>query len=262
MRKWWMFALFALLATAPAWASELEAQEVLGPYPAYGVIASGSLEFTMASIITPVTTTLVGNEVLLAYNSGVSSASLSIDSVADEFGALGDIDVTIPSASAAAFYFGNRRGWDDGTGVGYSSSGADVVAAVLRLPKQPKHIQPASAAVSYPSDLLEGPYPGIVAPSDLLVTRTAGAGAQGYFLATGGDLLIAHNTSGATATLTIQGSRDTSPYHRARTITYVQDDDEWSAFWFGEHRGWTTSAGVINISTTSADQKITVLRVP
>ncbi len=115
----------------------LTVQEVKGPF---ATISANGADFTFAAGDASNTNNFVctGRDLVLAYNSGVSSRTVDIASVADEKGRSGSISTySLGAGEYAVFGVGltNSKGWKqtDGT-ITLTPSHADVKFAILRLP--------------------------------------------------------------------------------------------------------------------------------
>lgn len=104
-----------------------------GNYPTAGVTVTQTAADTTNKEEFPMT----GRELLLAYNSGASAATVSIDSVANQQGRTGDISVDSIAAGETHVYgpFTSRRGWVQGDGtLNFEASSADIEFSVIRMP--------------------------------------------------------------------------------------------------------------------------------
>lgn len=126
------FAAMAAYATQTA----LTPQSPLGPYP--GTVSAGQLAFTFAASdnVNGNSFPCTGHEVLLVDNTDAASQTITISSVADQFGRTQDITAySMAAGTFAVFNFrGGCTGWKqtDGT-VHILTSAATVKVAVLTI---------------------------------------------------------------------------------------------------------------------------------
>lgn len=117
-------------------ATALNAQSVLGPYPAVPVTAT-SLDFTFAAgDVTGNTFQATGRELLVVKNTAAGNGTFTITSVADHLGRKGDIGpYTVAGSNAtSAFWVGNMDGWASSGVVTVTPSATTMQFAVLRIP--------------------------------------------------------------------------------------------------------------------------------
>ena len=78
--------------------------------------------------------TLTGNEVVIAYNSGVAVALVTITSFPDRFGRSGDIAKSVAAGEAAVFGPFSQEGWRQAGGALYlQADAATVLFGVISL---------------------------------------------------------------------------------------------------------------------------------
>jgi len=100
----------------------------------------GEVEYLweVADIVNQNAMGMSGREVLLIKNTGVVSRDVTIDSVPDTFGRIGDLTVSVPAGEERTLAFLNRAGWMQGDGTLYlDCPSTDISYAVLRLPTRP-----------------------------------------------------------------------------------------------------------------------------
>jgi hypothetical protein len=265
MKRLTMF--FLLLAMiGQAWAAELTPWTPKGPYYPDGIHA-GDLAFTWTAAdgVNDCTFTCLGRELLLMHNTGESAvaATCTIQSITDEYGTRGDLRPTIAAGETACFWFGNKRGWDNGAGVTIESSTTVISYSVARFNPPRRRYSPASATAYYESSEVVGPYPTTAQALVLGVTMSAAYSSltESTFLNTGGDLVIVHNTDVAVMDVAFLGRRN--EYNRLLTISgYMVPADGWAAFLFSDARGWADGNGHTAVYSTDADVEIGVLNLP
>lgn len=126
----------ALAIVARAAQTLLTAQTPLGPYP--GTVSAGQLAFTFAAAdnVNGNSFAYTGHEVLLIQNTDAAAQTVTISSVADQFGRTQDVTAySIPASGFAVFNFrGGGTGWkqNDGT-VHFTASTATIKFAVLSI---------------------------------------------------------------------------------------------------------------------------------
>lgn len=104
-----------------------------GSYPTAGVTITQTAADTTNKEEFPMT----GRELLLAYNSGVGAATVTINSVANQQGRTKDITADSIAAGATHVYgpFTERRGWAQGDGtLNFEASSTDIEFSVIRMP--------------------------------------------------------------------------------------------------------------------------------
>lgn len=105
-----------------------------GSYPADGVTATqGAADVTNKNDLL-----MTGDDLLIAYNSGVSSSTVTINSAANERGRTKDITAESIAAGAVRVYgpFKQKSGWMQSGGVLHlEAAAADVKFVVVKLPK-------------------------------------------------------------------------------------------------------------------------------
>lgn len=245
----WLLGIW--LAAGGAMGLEISPYTALGPYPSNG-IASASLDFSMTAIgaTMSATFTCTGKELVLAYNPGVDSASFCVASVTDEFGAKGDIAETVSGASVCAFWFGDRKGWDNGSGVAITSTTSGLQLAVLKLTQVFKPVSGATTASRYTISDVLGPYPTStqIAASHLeLQQNIAGYVANATIPLTGREVFIVHNTSATNPyTFQISGSAR-NRYNRWLTVpngtAYSLGAGEWACWVLSAIEGFANTDG-------------------
>lgn len=105
-----------------------------GSYPADGVTATQGA----ADVANKNDFIMTGDDLLLAYNAGVGSSTVTINSVANERGRTKDITAEAIAAGAVRVYgpFKQKAGWMQAGGVAHlEAAAADVKFVVLKLPK-------------------------------------------------------------------------------------------------------------------------------
>lgn len=132
----WLLGFFVLVFMACfAFAGTITPQIPVGPYP--GTVAANDLDITWAAATIGSTTfTVTGKELILVHNTGISSATLTLVSVADRYNRSGTIsDYALGGGEYAAFWVGNIIGWRDSAGImtiQSATSGHNI--AVIRIP--------------------------------------------------------------------------------------------------------------------------------
>ena len=127
-----LIALFAgsiLLFATPTALTPVAAN---GPYPAAGTVFT----FTAADVANGNEFAASGRDLILAYNSDVSSHNVTITSQADQFGRLGTI--TSEALPAGAYHLYGplaKTGWANSSGqILLSADNAGVKFAILQIP--------------------------------------------------------------------------------------------------------------------------------
>lgn len=107
-----------------------------GPYP--GVVAANGLDFVLTAC--DVTNfdefVFTGRELLIVQNSGASTYTFTLESVADPQGRTGDITAySLAAGLFSIFWFGQKTGWEQAGGKLYlKASNVAVKFAVVRIP--------------------------------------------------------------------------------------------------------------------------------
>lgn len=128
--------LFGFAMCAYAAQTALTPQSPLGPYP--GTVSAGQLALTFASSdnVNGNSFPCTGHEILLVDNTDAASQTVTISSVADQFGRTQDITAySLAASTFAVFNFrGGCTGWKqtDGT-VHVLTSAATVKLAVIQV---------------------------------------------------------------------------------------------------------------------------------
>jgi len=108
-----------------------------------------------------------------------------------------------------------------------------------------------------------GPFDATTAGSEDF-TFDASAGSSGNsFVASGRELLLAYNSGSVAATMTVESEDDA--LGRAEDITaYSLAAGDYAVFGVGltNTKGWKDSSGLIQLTTTTANIKVAVLRLP
>jgi len=105
----------------------------------FGAVVAGGLDITFAAADAAEGNSfaVTGKELLIAYNSGASPYTITVDSVDDEKGRQEDItDYSLAAGDYAAISVGltTAKGWMQGGVIHVDAEHADVLLAVLVLP--------------------------------------------------------------------------------------------------------------------------------
>lgn len=120
-------------------AGTITAYQILDAFAAT-LNTAGALDFTFASSSGSATDQLTGNgrDIILAYNSGSATGTVSVASVADEKNRTGNISsYSMAAGDFACIPVGltNNKGWmDSSKKITITTSSADLKLAALRLP--------------------------------------------------------------------------------------------------------------------------------
>jgi len=107
----------------------------------------------------------------------------------------------------------------------------------------------------------QGAYGGYAAGAADVTMAAADTTDKNQFTCQGNDLVIAHNTGGSAATITIDSVAD--PYGREGDITaYSLGAGEIATFGPFKAQGWQQSDGKIYLEASSADVQFGVLALP
>lgn len=108
----------------------------------------------------------------------------------------------------------------------------------------------------------KGPYPGTVAANALDVAFVASDNVNGnYFVGTGKELILVHNTDAGAQTFTITSAAD--PYGRTANISaYSLAAGEFGMFWLGNLVGWDQGGGQIYLDSSDANIEYAIVRIP
>lgn len=108
----------------------------------------------------------------------------------------------------------------------------------------------------------KGPYPGTVAANALDIALAALDDVNGNdFVGSGDDLLIVYNASASQAETFTLDSKPGREAREADISAYSLGQDELAAFRFSDLTGWADTVGKINITGSSDDLKVAVLRL-
>jgi len=108
----------------------------LGAYGDYSVANAADLTMAAADTANQNYFVAAGNDLVVAHNGGAGALTITINSVADEYGRTGDVTAySLGAGEYAIFGPFKIAGWQQSTGrIHLEASGADVKFGVVALP--------------------------------------------------------------------------------------------------------------------------------
>jgi hypothetical protein len=263
--KRFVLAVFIMLLGGFGFAAEITPFYPMGPYPSNGV-HPGELDFSFAAIgvTNRATFTCTGRELLLVHNAATSDATFSITSVTDEFGANGTVGGTVTSGNLSAFWFGDKAGWDSGSGVEIVSGTSGLTLAVAQCSQRFKPVASATDASRFPVSEVLGPYPYSLSAGLDVELSAAGYVGDGTFPVTGRELVLWHNTDSSAHDIRLTGRKTSKnrnllmPNHSA----YSLQAGGWGCWLLSKTLYWVDAYGHCRQTCDDASVEIGIAKIP
>jgi hypothetical protein len=115
-------------------ATALTVQQLTGPYPTALVLDDLTFAASDGGANDGDQFTFTGNEIIIAYNSGATPRLVTLESVADPQGRVGNVTKTVAAGAWAIFQASEQTGWLQSNGMFYlNAAHLELQFAIVRL---------------------------------------------------------------------------------------------------------------------------------